>query len=364
MRCCEAWEPVGKCFDPVSFKCTDTRGLSQIIASLTLENLAEREAEIGNLFWTQTEKDNAVAKCRQGLRAWRAKRPLLCLHAVTDEDGHPLENEDESGRRLCDFFGVRLSKHAPKVQGITTTKIYLDMFKKLLTTSAGLSTKMNWTSSWPQRRNLLLVLIEFRTAFTDVREVWVRGFRFVHTKHVLEGGSLPELFAKSRTVFIPKSYDVDNNGRIIGSLEALRPLTLCNCDCKILTTAICRGLHWYTMRCIHSSQRCMSSRQTTDNIFEIETIALAHVACAPRESGILVTDFAAACPSVNHSWIFGVLEKNRVASVHQPFPTKDLPRQHHACGICRNDSRTVPYGVRQGCPAGGFSFAMAFDPYL
>ena len=50
MRCCEAWEPVGKCFDPISFECIDFHGLSQIIASLTRENLTEREAEIGNLF--------------------------------------------------------------------------------------------------------------------------------------------------------------------------------------------------------------------------------------------------------------------------------------------------------------------------
>ena len=57
------------------------------------------------------------------------------------------------------------------------------------------------------------------------------------------------------------------------------------------------------------SQRCISSRQMTENIFEIETTALADVACATQESGILLTDFAAAYPSVNHSWIFHVLEK-------------------------------------------------------
>ena len=117
-------------------------------------------------------------------------------------------------------------------------------------------------------------------------------------KHVLEGGTIPALFAESRTVFIPKSSDVDNNGRIVRSPEALRPLTLCNCDCKILTTAICRGLHWYTMRCIHPSQRCISSRLVTDNIFEIEMTALAHVACAQQKSGIFLTDFAAAYPCV------------------------------------------------------------------
>ena len=73
---------------------------------------------------------------------------------------------------------------------------------------------------------------------------------------------------------------------------------------KLLTSAICRGLHWSTMQCIHAS-----SRQMTDNIFEIESTALAHVACAPQESGVLLTDFAAAYPSVNHSWIFSVIEK-------------------------------------------------------
>ena len=90
MRCCEAWEPVGKCFDPISFECIGFHGLGQIIANLTRENLAEREAEIRNLLWTQTEKDNAPAKCRLGLRAWRVKKPTLCLHADTDEDGQSL----------------------------------------------------------------------------------------------------------------------------------------------------------------------------------------------------------------------------------------------------------------------------------
>ena len=52
--------------------------------------------------------------------------------------------------------------------------------------------------------------------------------------------------------------------------------------------------------------------QMTDNTFEIETTALAHVACTPRGSGILLTDFAAAYPSVNHSWICHVLAKGEL----------------------------------------------------
>ena len=130
----------------------------------------------------------------------------------------------------------------------------------------------------------------------------------VRNSSLMLTGTVPDHFAESKTVFIPKTSDIDDNGRIIRSPDALRPLTLCKCECKLLTSAICRGLHWYTMGCIHPSQRFISSRQMTDNIFEIETTSLAHVACAPQESSILLTDFAAAYPSVNHSWIFSVLE--------------------------------------------------------
>ena len=69
---------------------TQKPAASQIIASLTRKRIAEREADIRSLPLTQTEKDNALAKCRLSLRAWRTKKPMLCLHAITDGDGHPL----------------------------------------------------------------------------------------------------------------------------------------------------------------------------------------------------------------------------------------------------------------------------------
>ena len=67
----------------------------------------------------------------------------------------------------------------------------------------------------------------------------------------------------------------------------------------------------------------------TDNIFEIETAALAHVACAPRESGILPTDFAAAYPSVNHSWIFHVPEKQKCPSSFAVSSEESTPSALH-----------------------------------
>ena len=74
------------------------------MASLTRENIAEREAAVHNLPWMQTEKDNALAKCGLSLRAWVPKKRMLCLHGVTEDEGRPLDDEDESGRRLCAYW--------------------------------------------------------------------------------------------------------------------------------------------------------------------------------------------------------------------------------------------------------------------
>ena len=49
-------------------------------------------------------------------------------------------------------------------------------------------------------------------------------FLFNAYKHVLEGGPVPAQFSASRTVFIPKSSDVDNNGLIVRSPERAAPV--------------------------------------------------------------------------------------------------------------------------------------------
>ena len=293
MRCGEAWKPVETCFDPISSECVDFQRLSQIIANLTRENLAERDAEITNLPWTQTEKDHASARCRIGQRAWRIKKPVLCLSAVTDEEGHPLKNEDESGRRLCECWRTIFQA---RVEGLRHHQ-YEDIVRFIQKAPDDI----RWTIDKTEFDELIAMKKDSAPGpdvipYGACRCVGGLGSQFLFNAYrsLLEDGTVPEHI-------ISKTSDIDDNGRIIRSPDALRPLTLCNCDCKLFTSDICRGLHWHTMRCINTSQRCISSRHMTNNIFEIETTALAHVACAPQESGIPLTDFAAAYPSVNHS---------------------------------------------------------------
>ena len=47
--------------------------------------------------------------------------------------------------------------------------------------------------------------------------------------------------AGDRTLFIPKSSEVDDQGRIIRAPDALRPLILCNRDRKVITAPMCCG---------------------------------------------------------------------------------------------------------------------------
>ena len=148
--------------------------LSQIIANLTCENLAEREAEITNLPWTQTEKDNAPARCGIGQRAWRTKNPVVCLSAVTDEEGHPLENEDESGRRLCEYWG---SIFQARVEGPRHHQ-----YEDILRYVQKAPDDIHWTIDKTEFDELIAIKkdsapgpMEFHMALTDVRGDWAHG---------------------------------------------------------------------------------------------------------------------------------------------------------------------------------------------
>ena len=265
-----------------------------------------------------------------------------------------MENEAESGRRLCEYWGT-ISQ--ARVEGPRHHQ-YEDNLRYVQQAPDDISRTIDQTEF-----DDVLALKKDSAPGPDgipygaYRCAGGLGSQFLFNanRSLLEGGTVPEHFAQSRTVFIPKTSDTDD----VRSPDALRPLTLCNCDCKLLASTICRGLHWFTMRCIHPSQRCISSRRMTDNIFEIETTALVHVACAPQESGILLTDIAAAYPSVNHSWIFSVIETFSVVFLRNIY--RDSVTHVEFAGAERGQF-LMARGVRQGCPASGFLFAMALDP--
>ena len=100
-------------------------------------------------------------------------------------------------------------------------------------------------------------------------------FLFNAYKAVLEGSAIPDCFAESRTVFIPETSDIDD----------LRAIVIANSLLLLFVEAFIGTL------CDAFTPHRDASHlgKMPDNIFEIETSALAHVACAPHESGVFST---------------------------------------------------------------------------
>ena len=67
-------------------------------------------------------------------------------------------------------------------------------------------------------------------------------------------------------------------------------------------------------------------------------------ACAPQESGIFSSDFAAAYRSVHHSWTFSVIENSGLPSFYLPLPSGQSEGQHHTRGTCGSTTRTIRDG--------------------
>ena len=70
----------------------------------------------------------------------------------------------------------------------------------------------------------------------------------------------------------------------------------------MLPSALCHQLKRYSMVRIHPSKRCYAQRLIYNNIFHMETSALAIRRVPPVRLGVLLTDFACAHPSVDHIW--------------------------------------------------------------
>ena len=162
MRCCEAWEPVGKCFDPISFECIDFRELSQIIASLTRENLAERAAGRGNLCWTQTEKTVPWRNADLDFVLAAPRNQCSAFTLLPTKTAIPWKtNMNQAGDYVS--IGVQSLRHALKAKGTIIMKTFCHTFRKA-------SDDIRWEIDRNEFDELMATKKGFRTASTDVRE--------------------------------------------------------------------------------------------------------------------------------------------------------------------------------------------------
>ena len=73
------------------------------------------------------------------------KKPMLCLHAVTDEEGRPLDDENEPGMRLC-TYGCMIFEARTEDERHHAYEAFLGFVQKAQRTSNGRLTSKNLMS--------------------------------------------------------------------------------------------------------------------------------------------------------------------------------------------------------------------------
>ena len=140
-----------------------------------------------------------------------SKKPTLCLHAVSDDEGHPLENEDESGRMPREYRGPtpqarvegprhhqseNLSQYVQKAPDDIRWSIDRTEFDELIATKKDSAPGPDGIPYGAERCAGGLSSQFLYNAYT----------------YLLEGGTLPEHFAESRTLtaLAPAFHSVDH----------------------------------------------------------------------------------------------------------------------------------------------------------
>ena len=124
------------------------------------------------------------------------------------DDGHPLENADESGRRLCEYWS---STFQARVEGPRHHQ-----FENRLQHVQKAPDDIRWVIDRTDFDELIAMKKDSAPGpdgipFGACRCAGGLGSQFLFNadKYLLEGGTVPEHFAESRTVFISKTSDID-----------------------------------------------------------------------------------------------------------------------------------------------------------
>ena len=148
-------------------------------------------------------------------------------------------------------------------------------------------------------------------------------------------------------------------------LQNYRPISLLNLDLKIYTKLLANRLKKLLSKCIHAHQYAQPNSQIS-NVLTILRDIYQHVCTRRIGHFFLSLDFEKAVDSIDHQWLFAVMEK-----LGLPHNFIRIVRNLHteaSSEIILNGYRTPTFttrrGVRQGDPLSLFLFLIALEPLL
>ena len=122
-----------------------------------------------------------------------------------------MENEDESGRRPCEYWS---STFQARVEGPRHHQ-----YENILRYVQKAPDDIRWTIDRTEFDELIALKKDSAPGpdgipYGAYRRAGGLGSQFLFNayKFLLKGGTVPEHFAESRTVFIPMTSDIDDNG--------------------------------------------------------------------------------------------------------------------------------------------------------
>ena len=179
-------------------------------------------------------------------------------------------------------------------------------------------------------------------------------------QHSLQTKKLPESHKISWLRLIPK---IGKNSK---DLKNWRPITLSNCDHKLITKALSRQLTDNLNRIISGNQTAyLKGRSISDNL-RLVTLANKLTKREPNLNGLIIAlDAKKAFDSVNHSYIKEILAKIGLQEFIQIF---ELLYKESQVDIMINDKLCKGYsignGVKQGDALSCALFILAMEPLI
>jgi hypothetical protein len=180
--------------------------------------------------------------------------------------------------------------------------------------------------------------------------------------------NVPEDFNEATMVFLPKGTDPNDSGTSAAREPgATRPLTLSNTDSKVFSRVLSFKMAGFATMVVHEAQRgFVRGRYITDNVLEIEGIALSQVAHTESSVALIGFDIKAAFPSLSHVYMWQALTRDGIPT-HIVKALKALYHKHRV--VLRLAGRIysgfdIFAGIKQGCPSSGTIFAFALDPFI
>eukprot|EP00959_Pyramimonas_sp_CCMP1952_P382986 8024854-Pyramimonas_sp.AAC.1 len=126
--------------------------------------------------------------------------------------------------------------------------------------------------------------------------------------HLMQLGTLPGSFNECTAAFLPKG-SAQLGHESARQPASTRPLSLSNCDNKLLSSAIAVPISKVAEDKVDKAQRgFIKGRQMLDNIVEVDSnLTIWSAMCGCKNTGAALFDLKAAFPSIHHMFIWACL---------------------------------------------------------